>query len=303
MKRILFSVALVAGSLFASSAHAVTCSDTGSVNYLTTCTSGTNGQACIVPTGILNGCCNKGTCNASGSCITGGPQDAACLNDNNPCTQDVCNQGAGYQPSCTHNAAPLVGTSCNVDNNVCTIDQCNSSGTCANVSTDTCAAQQASNPAGQCEVWQCNTSTGCHKDPKATGTVCDDGRDCTTGDACDANGNCSRGASGSFAPAGTPCRDDDTSGVDHRTWCKAGTCDGESQACKDVEEIEDGQPCDPNPCTNATCDGDGGDCIIDTCNVGSSVYCAPCGVTLNCTNDFAGGNANSYGACGCISTF
>jgi hypothetical protein len=150
--------------------------------------------------------------------------------------------------------------------------------------------------------------TGCAKTAvdNEDSVVCDDGRDCTSGDVC-INGVCGKGPSGSFVRNGYPCRDDDTSlqNADTRTWCKAGTCDGEHESCKDVHDVANGGACDPNPCTNSTCNGSGasGTCVINSCNTNQSVFCEPCGTTFNCVNYGAGQNANIANPCGCLSLF
>ncbi len=298
---------------FASSSEAVTvtCDDDG-LTYVTECPpSGGGGTRCINGSGSLNGCCNKGTCTSGGVCNTGQDQDFDC-NDENDCTDDFCTQ-LNYQGHCNNlepNPAPSPARSCNTDNNVCTKEVCSGT-TCTSTGvTDTCAAEQASNPTSQpvCRPWTCDPVDGCDKRPvpNSPPVLCDDGQDCTTGDHC-VNGTCAKGNGGSNVN-GYPCRDDDTNLADgdQRTWCRKGQCDGGDDCPNSsVTDVPNGGSCDPNNCTNATCVGAGasGTCIINSCNAGQSVPCAPCGTTLTCVNHQVGQNANVVNGCGCLSLF
>ena len=300
----------LAAGLLAGSSHAavITCNDTN-LDYSDTCPSaGTSGR-CINPIGgpfvNLNGCCNKGTCNGS-VCVTGPDQDANCINDGNDCVDQQCHADAQLQPSCTPTNAPST-RDCNADNNVCTVDKCNGSGTCAYTgTTNTCAAEQATNDQPICSPYVCDATNGCQHDDVDNSPVvaCDDGKDCTTGDHC-INGTCAKGASGTVLQNGEPCRDDDTSpgNGDSRTWCNHGTCDDTDEACDHTVSENAGAACHPNPCTNGTCATNGGVCTITSCNSGSSVYCGPCGTTLSCVNYGVGQNGNYPNACGCLSTY
>lgn len=304
---------ILVGATVATVGHAaiITCAapnDDG-LTYSTSCPSSATGGRCINPLGTLNGCCNKGTCSGA-TCVTGPTQDAPCLDDGNQCTNGSCVQVGGHQSQCSHANAPST-QDCNLDGNVCTLDKCNGAGTCASTgNVNTCAAEQANNPAEQpiCKPWTCHPSTGCAKTavPNDPVVACDDGKDCTTGDHC-INGTCAKGSSGTIAPDGYPCRDDDTSlgNGDNRTWCQAGTCDGETEGCNDIQNLADGAPCDPNPCTNAFCQGSGanGTCVISSCNVGQTVDCEPCGTTFECIDHGAGQNANIKNPCGCLSLY
>lgn len=311
------AVAIVALSWAARSdaVGVVTCTDNG-LTYSTSCPADpTTNNRCIVPAGTLSGCCNKGTCSGAVCDLTnpgGSAQDAGCLNDGNQCTNDACTRLSNNQASCTHQPAPST-QDCNLDSNVCTIDKCNGSSSdpqCVSTgNVNTCAAEQAQDPAEQpiCRPWKCDATNGCAKtgvdnDPPVP---CDDGKDCTSGDIC-INAVCAKGPSGTIVHDGYPCRDDDTTlANDSRTWCKAGTCNGMDEGCKNVNNVANGAPCDPNPCTNSTCNGSGanGTCVINSCNTGQSVFCEPCGATFDCINYGAGQNANIANPCGCLSLF
>lgn len=290
-----------------SHAEIITCNDTG-LTYATSCPStGTSGR-CINPNDNENGCCNKGTCSGS-VCVTGPLADAECLNDGNDCIKQTCAQNlTTHQATCTPSNEDT-SHDCDLDSNVCTLDKCDGAGACAATSNvNTCATEQASNPAEQpiCKPWVCDPVSGCAKTavPNDPVVACDDGKDCTTGDHC-ISGTCGKGSSGTVLHSGEPCRDDDTSlgNGDSRTWCKPGTCDDTDEACDHTGSINAGQPCDPNNCTNATCATNGGACIINSCNTGVSVTCEACGATLTCVNYGAGQSANFPNACGCLSLF
>lgn len=302
---LLASIALLATTNLGHAA-VITCTDTN-LTYGDSCpSSGTSGR-CINPLGSSNGCCNKGTCN-NDVCVTGPDQDAPCLNDGNDCTDDSCSQDANHQSQCTHPNSPTT-KDCNRDGDVCTLDKCDGAGSCAATgNVNTCAAEQASNPADQpiCKPWKCDPTNGCAQTavPNSPVVPCDDGKDCTTGDHC-IDGTCGKGSSGTVLQHGEPCRDDDThlGNPDDRTWCRHGTCDDDDEACDHIVTEDAGAACHPNPCTNGTCNTRGGTCTITSCNTGASVDCEPCGTTLTCVNYGVGQNGNLNNACGCQSTF
>jgi hypothetical protein len=104
--------------------------------------------------------------------VTASPP-ASVVNDNNPCTFEVCNTFSGvcvFQALANCNPSPKCSSNldCN-DNNVCTSDLCNTSnGTCLNAAIAGC------NPNQQCKV----------------DGDCDDGNKCTA-DVCNAfNSSC-----------------------------------------------------------------------------------------------------------------
>lgn len=307
-QRITLTAGLVlAVGMLAPIAHAnITCDDTG-LEYGLSCPTTAPGGRCINPIGSLNGCCNKGVCSGS-VCVTGADQDAECFNDGNDCLNHSCTQDGNHQAVCTNSNAPNT-QACDRDANVCTLDKCDGAGSCAATgNVNTCAAEQAANPAEQpiCKPWKCDPTTGCAKTAVANDPVvaCDDGKDCTTGDHC-INGTCAKGSSGTVLQNGEPCRDDDTSlgNGDSRTWCKVGACLDDDEACDQINTLAAGASCDPNPCTNATCATRGGACVISSCNTGTSVFCEPCGQTISCVDSGAGQSANIFNACGCLSTY
>ena len=102
------------------------------------------------------------------------------------------------------------GTVCTADANICTDDQCDGAGVCGHpnntdpcddglfcTANDTCtggtctgSATDCSGAGDQCNDGVCNeTGDICEPQPKADGTVCDDGLYCTQTDECD-TGQC-----------------------------------------------------------------------------------------------------------------
>jgi hypothetical protein len=166
-----------------------------------------NSGACSVVPGNDGKPCDDGTlCTEADACSSGqcGGLAVDC-NDNNACTNDTCQSGLG----CVH-----VGKSCD-DGNVCTLDGCDGqTGQCtadtlakdgalcnADASgctvNDFCAAGTCkagapiacSQPAGPCEQAVCvpqgDLGYACQNVVKPSGSVCDDGDDCTTNSGCD----------------------------------------------------------------------------------------------------------------------
>ncbi len=124
--------------------------------------------------------CTLDVCRA-GACVHEALEDGAgCGDDGSECTADACRGG-----SCVHDPLPD-GASCAADFEVCTIDACRG-GACVHDPI----------PDGEpcdlglidaCTLTSCQGGT-CNAMAAPDGTACDDGRTCTTGDAC-ASGTC-----------------------------------------------------------------------------------------------------------------
>ncbi len=229
-----------------------------------------------------NACTLTDTCDGKGSCV-GAPIDASVTcNDNNPCTQDVCDQGSG----CIN---PAQAATCE-DGNPCTNgDQC-TAGKCkpgqnicgCEVDLD-CAPKDDGNPCNG--VMYCNKAKApyvCEIDPK-TIVVCDSSKDTV----CSQN-LCST-QTGSCAPVSAPdtkaCNGDD-SVCTQNDMCKGGICTAGA-----VLNCDDGNPCtddlcDPkdgckNVANTVTC-SDGNGCTVgDVC---ASAQCVPGPLTV-CNDD------------------
>src|ERR1051325_4713522 len=129
--------------------------------------------------------------------------------DYNACTVDTCDTATG---TCRHD--PL---DCD-DHNPCTADTCTPYG----------------DPIG--------SILGCHHVPRSSGTACDDGAPCTTGDICDGAGHCA----GQPQPSGSPC--DDGNPCTAGDICDAsGTCAGAAlpvgTECDDHNACTRGERC------------------------------------------------------------
>jgi hypothetical protein len=124
--------------------------------------------------------CTVGDVCASGTCTTGAPRDCTALDDD-------CNTGACNATSGTCYAVPVSdGAPCD-DGDVCTTGEQCSAGTCTGATPVDCSALD-----DQCNTGVCNATSGsCVAVPLSTGTVCNDGVSCTTGDRCRSGGICS----------------------------------------------------------------------------------------------------------------
>lgn len=99
----------------------------------------------------------------SGGCFSGTP---LVCDDLDLCTADSCDSASG----CVY--TPL---SCD-DESLCTADSCDPSQGCQNVQTVVCD--------DECRGELCDPDTGACGPPLVNGTACDDGDECTFGDAC-----------------------------------------------------------------------------------------------------------------------
>jgi hypothetical protein len=212
------------------------------------------------------------------------PQSQTACDDGNSCTSNICNTAGGgnHDPICSHPALGN-GASCNADGNQCTIDTCQG-GTCTFQSNKDCSGVNISDPG--CEEPSCNPANGnCTTAPINEGERCVDQFDCTYGERCN-NGDCGAGAGAGFLrDPNTPCWDGE--------FCKPGECNGSDKACRDKVNLPAGTPCDPNACTNATCQSNGGPCVVNSCN--SSALCEQCG-NVQCKSS----TQNPAFPCGCV---
>jgi hypothetical protein len=134
-----------------------------------------NGVLC--PDGHL---CDGDTCN-NGICVSGTPIVCATDNDNNPCTQNVCQEQTG---TCAPSTA-ADGTSCS-DGNVCNGAELCSAGRCVDGASLVCPATS-----GPCKT-SCNPSTGCGEANVPDGTSCSDNHPCNGAETCQ-SGVCTAG--------------------------------------------------------------------------------------------------------------
>lgn len=250
-------------------------------DYSVGCFNKPNGTPCIA-SAINLGCCGPGTC-GGGACNI--PQMQTACDDSNACTSNICNTAGGgnHDPICSHPAF-ADGTFCNEDDNLCTIDSC-LEGVCTFQSDKDCSGHSVPEP--QCQQPVCKPSNGnCIAENINQDVKCNDGFDCTYGERCK-DGKCGSGSGAGFLrPAGVACWDGE--------FCKPGTCNGSDKACRNKSNSPAGTPCDPNNCTNATCQSNGGPCVVNSCD--STALCEQCG-NANC----AATTQNPAFPCGCVS--
>ena len=237
--------------------------------------------------------CTVGDSCVAGTCKPGKPKNC---DDQNPCTQDLCEPTTGCAQT-NDDGAPCS------DDNPCTIgDTCKSAG-CVPGKPKACVGGDA------CTLAKCNQADGsCAYSNAGNGTPCDDGLLCTQSDSC-ATGLC----------VGLPvgCTDDNActlDACDPKSGCTfkplaAGAC-SDGSACTSADACASGGcvgqavSCDDkNPCTSDSCDPVGG-CVhgnasgvcddgdactsSDTCSAGVCVgggNVCPCKVEADCPDD------------------
>lgn len=215
--------------------------------------------------------CTQGDHCVAGVCVG---ESLECADDN-PCTDDSCDQGTGcqYLPNtldCSDGDACTLGDTCKEaacapgvavvcdDNNPCTDDSCGPNGCVFAPHTGQCDDQNACTSASACLEGSCVGSAA---------TVCDDGNPCTS-DACQPATGCDA------APNALPCDDGDACTLGD--VCAEGAC-----SAGDVSLQCD----DSNPCTDDACDGAFGCAFVPNA--------APCDDQNTCTTS----DACDQGAC------
>lgn len=201
--------------------------------------------------------CNEAICNPqTGTCETIGKADGTECSDGSGCTvKDACQGGKcipGMGVAC-EDYAPCVGgtckstgattyecakapkppqTPCDDGNNCTQNDSCDGKGTCSLGAATLC-------PGDPCFDGVCDPVQGCIKQQKKPGSSCDDSLFCTTGNTCDAMGQC-----------GLPTKCE-------AMKCRTAYCDTGIQACfsTPIEEccLADGDCNDGRPCTKDYC--------------------------------------------------
>ena len=250
--------------------------------------------------------CTDDAC-AGGKCI-GLANDASCT-DANPCTVDACDYSVGctntfaagacedgnpctLADTCTETGCVPGGANSCDDNSVCTIDSCDPASGCVHTPvsgilfcndgdactlTDICFEGKCAGTPKPCTDSNPCTDNGC-KDGECTSVAntatCDDGFDCTSGDAC-ADGSCVGIPDNATCADGNPCTGDSCStsgGCVHIPG--QGTC-------------TDGDPCTDDICAGAECKGmakncnDNNACTADSCEAGSGT-CLNVKITGSC---------------------
>lgn len=198
---------------------------------------------------ILGACddnnpCTSGTMCALGQCKGGTTVNC---NDNNGCTQDLCDPQKGCVSSMIN---------CD-DGNKCTVDLCDVKIGCKHPLVD-CGESTS------CATVVCSPSVGCVTTP----LPCNDNNPCTV-DTCVSDVGCT------YIQMTGPCDDGDPCTL--ATTCKNGVCGAGNQALCD-----DSNPCTVDQCQNgvgckhtAVDCNDGEPCTVDYCDNTKGCVCVP----------------------------
>jgi hypothetical protein len=274
--------------VYPSKTDGTACSDGDLCTQVDTC----QGGVCV---GSQPKICANDECRFGGNCVpaTGQcdgvpkPDDTPC-NDGNPCTQnDKCTAGAcaGAAVTCTaldscHNVGTcssttglctnppkLNGADCD-DGNACTSGEKCTNGVCGNAtSVVTCAPTDACHAEGVCDP-----ATGqCSNPIRPNGTPCNDEKECTTGDTCQA---------GACTPAASDCTCNVTGDCPAVNQCQMAVVCNSSHKCEYVLKT-DGTPCD---------DG-------DACTTGETCTDGVCGTPTSTVTCTALDQCHGVGAC------
>jgi len=235
--------------------------------------------------------CTVGDQCALATCVTGAVK---VCQDNNPCTDDVCDGATG-------NCAFAANTKACDDGDACTqVDVCQAAA-CVGSDAVVCGAGDACHDAGTC-----NAATGACTSPlKADATACDDGNSCTKEDTCKAGvcegnpyscaapavchepGVCQGDGTCTFAakPDATICEDGDA--CTKADLCAGGVCGGTSYSCATPPDSchtagvckGDGTCLYPSLADATLCDDGNGctrtdSCLGGTCTGGNPVFCS-----------------------------
>ncbi|HEU5076585.1 MAG TPA: MYXO-CTERM sorting domain-containing protein [Polyangiaceae bacterium] len=207
---------------------------------------GTDGSACV-NCDDGEACDGAEQCEA-GSCVDGTPLEC---DDNNPCTEDSCDEVTGCENDVDVTRTCSDGDGCTTD------DECHTDGSCAGTPV-TC------DDGNDCTEDSCDEGL-CAFAPANDTEACDDGSSCTVLTVCDA-GEC-------VSASPEVCHD--TSNP-----CKTSSCGEDGLGtCMEINR-EDATPCDDgNPCTTddscqaGVCSGggetdcdDNNDCTTDVCD-------------------------------------
>ncbi len=219
--------------------------------------------------------CNGGLICQAGACVSDS-KDVTCTASDNPCIIVACDPKSGQ---CQDNAL-VDGSGCDKPGTCATGGSCQG-GVCIGAKLNGC---DDSNP---CTQDVCLPSGCTHT--AALASPCNDGNDCTTGEKCDANGQCGGGQNSCSCVVDKDCPNDGNqcNGV---YACVAGTCQPKAGSVV-VCDATKNNACQTNTCqvatgacamayaaTAAVCD-DGTACTVgDSCKDG---VCLP-GVITSC---------------------
>lgn len=272
------------------------CDDGDFCTVLEKCTKGACGGGSLETCSEENDACNQGKCDSqAGACTKVPKTSGTTCDDGKYCTvSEVCNGkgncGAGKPRACTGDADKCLVGACDETKNTCVKSSAPNGSKCSDgnlcTQTDTCTSgackgtnlKDCSSSSGPCTTGVCTPSSGaCGGQPKADGTACNDGDDCSLNDKC---------ASGLCKP-GTPKNCDDANACTVGDSCSKGVCSpGAPKVCNDKNDCT-ADSCTPktgacvytpiNGCggncsSNADCKTDGNLCTDDLCVSGKCSY-------------------------------
>ena len=252
-----------------------TCSDGDPCTLSDVCT---DVAGTILCRGSANNCndnniCTEDICQADGSCGHTNLSNIPCIDGNECTTTDTCQAGV-----CTGGAAP----NCN-DGNSCTVDTCNGTipGGCVHTEQPN---NSLCNDGNVCtDGDKCQPGGGGTMQCLGTPVNCDDGNPCTQ-DSCDPVAGCLH----TNSPNGQSCND--SNACTTATTCTNGVCGGGTSAtCNDN-----------NACTSDTCDATSGLCVFVNRPTGTSCTDGnPCTVGDRCVSGTCTptANGNENGVC------
>ncbi len=202
-----------------------------------------------------SGACDDGDkCTDAAACVAGKCiGKAKVCNDNNPCTNDICDKDTGTCKS-TQFDGPCS------DGNACTEKDTCATGKCA-------GTQKVCDDKNGCTSDTCDSVKGCQNLPKLGGTPCDDAIGCTTNDQC-SGGVCTGTNSCVTCDSDTECaKYDDGNVCTGILKClqttKGKVCDTDAKSV-----VVCPAPADPS-CGASLCDPANGQCSIKTKAVGT----------------------------------
>ncbi len=236
--------------------------------------------ACVAKSARCPGCC------ASGACISEG---AACSDGDLCTTGDLCTKGACVgkavtcsdldDPPCVVGVCEKASGKCVAvqktgpcdDGLYCTVNDSCQGGVCKSGATRECG--------GTCVSGSCDEATDqCVVTPKPDGTLCDDGHECTTGDAC-SGGSC----------AGTPKSQGAACGGMNQGGCCDSACCQLGASCCGGDCCGLGQIC----CTDHCCATGSSCCGKGCCTAGQG--CCPSGKCCNAGQSCCGDSCCNIG--------
>ncbi len=193
--------------------------------------------------------CNGGLLCKSGTCVSDG-KSVTCAAASGPCVQSQCDPGSG---KCLTLAIPD-GTLCDAPASCASGGQCQA-GSCVG------AVIQGCNDQNPCTNDTCVAQACTHT--VNVGTPCDDGNSCSTGEKCDAIGQCGGGQNGCNCKVDGDCPDDGDL-CNGKFECNGGTCQPKANSVVTCDVSKD------DACQKTACDKKSGQCVVSVTPAGGA---------------------------------